>query len=98
MSLFKGRTQPLVRYVGVDLRRGERGVPKDLLHAPQVRAPLQQMGRHRMPKPVRAKIWCPSGQLKRTMNHPAHHAGIDPLATLTDEHGLARLRRHQLKP
>src|SRR5215211_7131475 len=73
-------------------------MPEDLLHAPQVRAPLQQVGRHRVPKSVRAEVRGPLCQLEGTMNHPAHHAWIDPLATFTEEHGLSRFRRRQVQP
>ena len=93
MSLFEGRSQPLVRHMGVDLRRGERRVAEHLLHAAQVGAPLQQMGRHRMPKSVRAEVGCPLGHLKGAMDDPAHHPRVDPLAALAEEHGLARIRQ-----
>ena len=38
--------------MGVDLSRGQRSVAKHLLHAAQVGTTFQQMGRHRVPKPV----------------------------------------------
>ena len=75
VRLFEGRPQPLIRHVGVDLRRGERGVPENLLHAAQVGTALQQMGRHRMPKSVGAEVGCPFGHLEGTMDDPAHHPG-----------------------
>ena len=61
MGLFKSRSQPLVRHVGVDLRGGQRSVPEHLLHAAKVRAALEQMGGHRVPKSVRAEVGCPLG-------------------------------------
>ena len=85
MSLLESRPQPLVRYVGVDLRRGERRVPEHLLHAAQVGTALQQMGRHRVPKSVRAEVGRPLSHLKGTMDDPAHHPRVDPLATLVRE-------------
>ena len=98
MGLFKSRSQPLVRHVGVDLRGGQRSVPEHLLHAAKVRAALEQMGGHRVPKSVRAEVGCPIGYLKKTMDDPTHHPRVDPLATFTKEHGLARLSRRQLEP
>src|SRR5512143_217345 len=45
--------QPRWLDLGIDLRRREAGVPKELLNAPQIRAALEQMRCERMAKGVR---------------------------------------------
>ena len=46
--------EPLEGDVGVDLCRAEARVPQQLLHRPQVRAPVEQVGRRGVPQRVRA--------------------------------------------
>src|SRR5512143_861421 len=45
--------QPRRLDLGIDLRRREAGVPKELLNAPQIRATLEQMRCERMAQGVR---------------------------------------------
>src|SRR5437867_3361477 len=45
--------QVLTIDVGVDLRRGDVGVPKHLLYRTKIRAALQEMGRERVSQCVR---------------------------------------------
>ena len=59
MSLLERRSQPLVRYVGVDLRRCEGSVPEHLLHAAEVGTTLEQVGRHRVSEAVRSEVGRP---------------------------------------
>lgn len=61
VRLFKGRTQPLIGHMGVDLRGGQRRMPENLLDAAEVGAALKQVGGHGMPKSVRTEIGRPLG-------------------------------------
>ena len=54
MSLAIGRPEPLGGHMGVDLRRGQRGVTEQLLHGAQVGSALEQVGRGAVTQPVRA--------------------------------------------
>jgi hypothetical protein len=48
-------SQPWIRHMQVALRGGEAGVAKQQLHGAQVGAPIEQMGRERMPQCVRMR-------------------------------------------
>ena len=47
--------QSLGTHVGVDLRRAEARVTENLLHRPQIRSPVEQVGRRRVAEGVRAR-------------------------------------------
>ena len=47
--------------VGIDLGGDQVGVAEQLLHAAQVRAPVQQMGRVAMPQLVRRQVRVQTG-------------------------------------
>ena len=48
--------QPLHRHERVDLRRGDRGVPQQLLHHPDVGTAVEQVGGERVPQGVRRHV------------------------------------------
>ena len=53
-----GITQSFDGDVGVDLGRGEAGVAQQFLHRSKIGAPIEQVGRSRVPQTVRAQIGC----------------------------------------
>ena len=98
MSLFKSRSQPLVRHMRVDLRRCQRCVAEHFLHTAQVSTTLQQMGGHGVPQSVGTEIGRPLGHPEGPMDDPAYHTRVDPLAAIADEHCPAGLISHELGP
>ena len=95
MRLLEGGPQPGVGDVGVDLRRGQRGVTEQLLDAAQVGSALQQVGGHRVPQPVRTEVGGAVDDPERAMHDPADHPLVDPVPAVAHEDRGARLREGQ---
>ncbi len=85
MRLSVCRHQALVGDMGIDLRRGQRGVTQDLLDATQVGAALEQMGGHGVPESVWSKIGRPRNPADSGMDDPSGHPGVEPTAALTQK-------------
>ena len=62
--------QPFCRDVRINLRCDEMRVAEQLLHAPQIRARVQQMRRVTMPQFVRRQIWIKSGNDEKLFQPP----------------------------
>jgi hypothetical protein len=56
MGLVIDGDQPVDADVGIDLRRCQRGVPEQLLHAPEVSAAFQEVGGGCVAQPVRPGV------------------------------------------
>ncbi len=73
--------------MGVDLRRGDAGVPHQLLHPAQIARALQHMRGKRVAQPVRIDV-AGNAAFDSTRPECASHDGrTDALATLTEKEG-----------
>ena len=68
---------------------------EDLLHAAQVRTPLEQMRGHSVAQAVRTEIRRAVDDREGAVDDPADDARVDPPTALTDEQGRARLAGEQ---
>src|SRR5919108_6448478 len=87
-----------IGYVGVELGRGEIGVPQQLLDAAQVRASLEQVRRERVPEQVRMDtIWleaCRRGKLAQDQER----AGAGERAALGVQEHLRATAAVEVRP
>ena len=81
------RFQPVDGHMSVELRCGKRSVTKQFLNAPEIRAPFQQVGRRRMPQPVRAHVQGAGHRRDGVVDHPPDRALVKPFAANTQEKG-----------
>ena len=88
--------QPLQAHVRVDLGGGEAGVPEQLLHGPDVGAPVEQVRGEGVAERVRGHALAEVGPGKVLAEDEADAAVRDPPAPLVDEQGargVAETRR-----
>src|SRR5699024_12496858 len=64
VGLPVGRTQTFHRDVRVDLGAARAGVPQELLHATQIRAPVEQVGGGAVAQVVRPTLQCGGAQTR----------------------------------
>lgn len=89
VSLPERGPQPFIGDVGVDLRRGQRGVPQHFLDAAQIRATFENMRSHRVAQPVRAEIRGTLDDSQRLVHDAPHHTLVDPSAPIPHKHRLS---------
>src|SRR6185295_19426057 len=98
MGLVEGLPQPTRRHFRVDLRRNDVVVSAELLHGAQVGAVVEQMGKERMPEPVRPDLLWEPGPLRAVLQVPAHRllVHLEPAAAdpewIAGQQGLAARR------
>lgn len=84
------RRKPISVNVRVTLSGPQRRMPENLLHAAQVRSPLEKMGRGSVPESMRSQIrHTRSGRL--TVNHRTHNPRVDTFSTFSDEKRRTRI-------
>ena len=72
--------------MGVNLSGRQRGMAEDFLHAAQVSATLQEVGRRSVAQAVRPGVrYRPAGGRDPGVHDPAHGPRVDPAAAGTEE-------------
>jgi len=77
--------EPFGRHVRVDLRGAEAGVAEHLLHRPQIRSPVEQVGGRGVPQRVRARGTTAGHTLEQAGHHRVHRSGADARAAGAEE-------------
>ena len=78
--------------MGVDLRGGHGGVAQELLHAAQVRSPVQQVGGRAVPQAVGAAGAGVRNGVERPRDDPPGYARIDARPSSPEEQGISGAR------
>src|ERR1041384_1514416 len=77
--------QPFRRDVGVDLRGGKVGVPKQFLHTAQIGAGVEHVGGKGMTQRVRCDVCVEPGGGEVALQQLLHATRSEPLATVVEE-------------
>ena len=88
VRLNVGGPQTLNGHVRVSLSSGERRVPEQLLHRPQVSAALEHMGCGRVPERMGSDVGAPRLQ-SQPVDHCPHTTRIDATASDAEEERTA---------
>lgn len=93
MSHFVGFPQPASAHMGVNLGRGQTLVPQQLLNAPEVSPPVQQMSGKGVPQRMRRRLLRKTSSRNMRFQHAANAAGREPPPKSIEKQGITLLFR-----